>query len=270
MTIVGTMLRSLGHAPSGASAPAAPVLVSVTNVGDGDAVTAAVTGDAGVTIRLYYQKSGAASWTPGASRVGSGTITQTGLDENAWYTFVAVASSGGLYSLPSLALGCYVRSASAEAIAEQILEEVVVTVNSITVANGYNQELRASRPTRLDLDKEAPADNGTVVVMCGDPEPDPEHSNAGYPQRQAWLLTLVLLAYVIPSDSDKTPIDTLISRVRADIEKALQVDPTRGGLAIWTRPAGSQKFIQEGAAGVAVLAEVLYRTPINDPYTNAG
>ena len=157
-------------------------------------------------------------------------------------------------------------------IIEQILLDVVETVNGITTDNGYQQDLTAVRPTRLDLDDEGPGDDGTVVVVHSDPEPDAEHSNAGNPARQAWSLGLVLVAYVIPSDAAATPIDTLINRVRADIEKALQVDPTRGGLAVWTRPAGSQKFIQEGGAttGVAVFADVLYRTPANDPYANAG
>ena len=154
-------------------------------------------------------------------------------------------------------------------IVELIIQEVVTTVNGITVENEYNQDLSAVRPTRLDLDDEGPADDGTVVVMCADPEPDAEHSNAGNPARQAWRLALVLLAYVIPSDADTTPIDTLVNRVRADIEMALQADPTRGGLAITTDLAGSQKFVAEGAAGVAVLADVVYRTPINDPYTQA-
>ena len=159
-----------------------------------------------------------------------------------------------------------------EPIIEQILLDVVDTVNGITTGAGYQQTLTAVRPTRQDLDDEGPVDNGTVLVVFSDPEPDAEHSNAGNPARQAWMVQLVLVAYVIPSDASETPIDTLINRVRADIEKALQADHTRGGLANWTRPAGSLKFIQEGGAvsGVAVFADVLYRTPINDPYTHAG
>jgi hypothetical protein len=157
-------------------------------------------------------------------------------------------------------------------IVEQIVQNVVTVIDAVTIANGYNQNLDAVRPTRQDLDDQGPASDGTVVVTHSDPEPDEEHSNAGNPERQAWSLGLTLIAYVIPSDADTTPIDTLINRVRADIEKALQVDPTRAGLAVWTRPAGSQKFIAEGgsATGVAVFADVLYRTPIDDPYTDAG
>lgn len=160
----------------------------------------------------------------------------------------------------------------ADPIIELIVQDMVGAVNAVTLAAGYNQDLTAVRPKRQDLTDEGPAGDGTVVITHADPEPDLEHSNAGFPERQAWRLNVTLVAYVIPSDDSTAALDTLINRVRADLERALLRDPTRGGLAVWTRPAGSQKFIAEGgsATGVAVFADVLYRTPIDDPYTSAG
>jgi len=81
-------------------APATPTL-SVSNDGDGDAVTASVTGAVGATNTLYYMLDGAAAWTAGNSRSGDGDIAQTGLDENRTYSFLAVSVLGGAYSLPS-------------------------------------------------------------------------------------------------------------------------------------------------------------------------
>jgi len=81
-------------------APATPTL-SVSNDGDGDAVTASVTGAVGATNTLYYMLDGAAAWTAGNSRSGDGDIAQTGLDENRTYSFIAVSVLGGVYSLPS-------------------------------------------------------------------------------------------------------------------------------------------------------------------------
>ena len=109
MSIVGTLLRSLGHTPSGGSAPATPTL-SLANVGDGDAVTATVDGAAGVTNTLLYRKVGATAWTTGSGRSGDGTINQTGLDDNTWYCFVCVSSSGAYNSLPSLPASIYCTS----------------------------------------------------------------------------------------------------------------------------------------------------------------
>lgn len=155
-------------------------------------------------------------------------------------------------------------------IIEQIILDVVSTIDGITTGNGYEQNLDAVRPTRQDLDDESPGTDGQVVVTFSDPEMNDEHSAAGNPPRQGWTVQLTLIAYVIPGDASTTPLDTLINRVRADIEKALQVDHTRGGLAINTKPAGSQKFVAGVAtSGVAVFADVDYRTSLADPYTQA-
>jgi hypothetical protein len=157
----------------------------------------------------------------------------------------------------------------AEPIIEQILANVATTVDGITVGAGYQQTLNAVRPTRLDLESNTIPNNGTVVVVCEDTQPGTV--NAGNPARQEWEIMVSCIAYVIASDAVTTPIDTLINRVRADIEKALQVDHTRGGLAINTMPAGSQTFIAPGGStsGVAVFSTVTIRTRLTDPYTLA-
>lgn len=107
--------RGEGTAVDGASA------LSVANDGDGDAVTATVTGTAGVTYQLLYRKSAASSWTEGESRVGSGEIAQTGLDNDTWYRFCIVGVSGDVYSLPSDVVGLYVTDGSTEATGDMAL-----------------------------------------------------------------------------------------------------------------------------------------------------
>jgi len=92
---------------SGGSPPAEPTL-SVSNDGDGDAITAAVDGDAGVTNRLFYRKTADASWTVGNTRAGDGDIAQAGLDAETWYDFVVVSDDGGYYSVPSKPASVYV------------------------------------------------------------------------------------------------------------------------------------------------------------------
>jgi len=92
--------------PAGGT-PSAPVLVSVTDDGSGQ-VTAAVTGDAGVTNELLYAAASASAWTVGTSRVGDGDIVQTGLTTNTFYDFIVVSMNGGNLSLPSQCLRLYV------------------------------------------------------------------------------------------------------------------------------------------------------------------
>jgi len=100
----GSVLRTLGHTPI--SAPAAPTL-SVTNDGDGDAVTAVVTGAAGASHQLHYATGGGAL-TPGNIRIGNGSITQDNLDANTSYTFVCVSTVADQLSLPSAPSSVYV------------------------------------------------------------------------------------------------------------------------------------------------------------------
>ena len=101
MRIVGHALRSIGGATAeGEEAPAAPSL-SIANDGTGTSVTATVAGDAGVVNTLWYQTDNASAWVEGESRAGDGSIAQTGLAPNAYYTFVAHSAKAGLTSLPS-------------------------------------------------------------------------------------------------------------------------------------------------------------------------
>ncbi len=82
---------------TGGEAPEAPTL-AVVDAGSGT-VTATVTG-AG-TIRLYYRLAGAAAWTAGSSRSGSGNISQSGLTAGKTYELIAIATADGLSSAPS-------------------------------------------------------------------------------------------------------------------------------------------------------------------------
>jgi len=84
----------------GASPPDAPSL-SISDDGDGDAITATVAGAAGATHTLYYMAAGASAWREGNSRAGDGVIHQTGLATGTLYFFVVVSSAAGLVSLPS-------------------------------------------------------------------------------------------------------------------------------------------------------------------------
>jgi len=79
--------------------PSTPSITSVTDDGNEDSVTVAVTGSG--TIQLYYRLVGATSWTTGQSRSGSGDITQTGLTAGSWYEFYATDTVDGFMSDPS-------------------------------------------------------------------------------------------------------------------------------------------------------------------------
>lgn len=84
--------------------------LTVINDGDGDAVTATVDGDAGVTNTLYYRTVNATAWTEGSNRAGDGDIAQTGLDDYTFYWFVVISSAAHYDSVQSLPAGLFVTS----------------------------------------------------------------------------------------------------------------------------------------------------------------
>jgi len=145
---------------------------------------------------------------------------------------------------------------------ELIAAEIADRIDEITVANTFNQDLVAVRPKRNDF-KDIPPENGKVLIWQGDEAP-PDAEAIG---TEAWLQEFLLIALVIDSDAAETSIDTRINQVRADIEKKLKDDHTRGGNAIDTKFGGSVKFDEGGGfTGIAVQCIVHYRTEYSNPY----
>ena len=156
----------------------------------------------------------------------------------------------------------------ANPLVELIAQNIETAVNEITAANGYNQDLTAVRPKRWDPFGDGGPDNGIVYIVQTDEEPmsDPD----GPVGRKEWIQTFVLIAVVLDSDSATESIDTRINRVRADIQKKLMVDPTRGARAIDTY-MGPSSIVNDGQgmSGVEVEMMVHYRVSYEDPYTSA-
>lgn len=152
-------------------------------------------------------------------------------------------------------------------IIEAIAVEITEAINAITVANGFNQDLAATRPTRLDfLDGEGQQDL-TVLIVQQDPDEDEESSTEGNPPAKAWIQPFWCIAYVIDSDNATDPIDSRKNKVRSDIEKKLRSDPTRDGNAWDTRVRAPESFnLGPAATGIIVVVDVLYKTSEDDPY----
>lgn len=153
-------------------------------------------------------------------------------------------------------------------IVEQIAANLKTAIDAITVTNGFQQDLKAVRPTRLGFADDEVPENGTVLITQDDPEPLDELSAPGNPALKAWRQPFVLIAFVIESDGATTPIETRINRVGADIQKKALEDPGRGNLAIDTH-VQAPNIMNEGPrfTGIIVNVEVDYRTPEDDPYT---
>lgn len=154
-------------------------------------------------------------------------------------------------------------------IIESIAQNVLATVNGVTIAAGYHQTLTGVRPARLPNADDA-HDNNTVVLVQGNPRLDADNSGMGNAAMLAWRQPFALIAYVIASDTETASLDARINEVRSDIEKALMADRKRGGFAIDTQITEPEFFDYDAAVtGIIVMAEILYRTRENDPFTAA-
>lgn len=148
---------------------------------------------------------------------------------------------------------------------EYIAINIEAAINAITEGNGFNQTLVAVRPKRNDFSDIVPED-GKVLVWQGD-EAEPEEEAIGTEQ---WIQHFALEAIVLDSDDASTSIDTRLNQVRADIQKKLREDITRGGYAFDTELLLSVKFNDgEGFTGIEVNIAVHYRVKEDDPYSAA-
>jgi len=154
-------------------------------------------------------------------------------------------------------------------IVEQIAAAVKTQLETVTVANGYQQSVAGvERPTRLG--GFTPEDL-LIILEQGGAEVDEENSAPGNPRRVAWRQTFVVTLIAQPPDDSAVPVETTLNTFRADVEKAIMADPSWGGLALSTMSDLAEPIPPEFTDGayeaLAVQFVVTYRTPEDDPYT---
>jgi hypothetical protein len=150
-------------------------------------------------------------------------------------------------------------------IVEQIATNILALIQSITTDNGYNYTLSAVRPTKAGQS----IYHLSTVIEQADPEEMGDNEKPNFTLE--WHLPFRVFVVVQPEESDTTPLDTYCNLIRSDIEKASQIDYTRGGLAIDTR-IRSPRFYQHPNLAYwlcEVTLEVDYRTKLVDPYVIA-
>lgn len=147
-------------------------------------------------------------------------------------------------------------------IIEQIADLVKADINTITVANGFNQTLTAVRPKRIDF--KTPWNDLDVLIN----QVEAEQLDAPTMYME-WKQFFILTAFVIDSDEETASIDTRLNKVAADIIKKLLEDRTRDGLAENTGIDDASPFDDDdgGLSGIAVKIWVQYLTKDDDPYS---
>jgi len=160
-----------------------------------------------------------------------------------------------------------------DSILELISQNMLATLNTIRVSNGYSQDITFARPLR----KGRQPDNDTGVLFITDlaEHPDQDVSN----QLQRFIVQYEIEIYLFYSEYDLTPVDQEKANIFADICKALYIDAQRGApsdahsphLALDTQVTGMENFFDAdgGFEGMTINVLVDFRVFRNDPYLAA-
>lgn len=149
----------------------------------------------------------------------------------------------------------------AETIREKILANIKTTLEGISIANGYNNDIAG-------VERWKQHGNSLREVPCIIINGGPEDKEAGPNPLVSCKFTAYLDIWIRQDKEDVNPTDSILNSLLGDVEKAMMVDCTRGGDAKDTNILSNTPFeTVEGAphAGLIVEVEIIYRHYQNDP-----
>ncbi len=144
---------------------------------------------------------------------------------------------------------------------EMISLNVLATLGGVSTAAGYKVSLKVERAMRPPQTPE----RLLAVIYEGDDQPAPDEE---VPIGMAgWVRPYAVLIWAMGSEASAEPYDVLVNLARADVERALMQDHTRGGFARNTTLGPPSKIEDPNEpVGVIVTFDVLYTTLEADPY----
>jgi hypothetical protein len=154
-----------------------------------------------------------------------------------------------------------------EPIREQIAVLARANVLLVTIAGGYQHDLAGvERPLAYAQNKPKPRPLLAIQIES-DPVREEENDEESNLTLIGWSFVIAWEVYLMPSQANATPIETLLNRLEADIQKAAMLTPLFGGLATRSTPLDSITFEEEGGFyGRIVPLRIEYQTRENDPY----
>jgi len=99
---------------------------------------------------------------------------------------------------------------------EQIALALVDLINGITTANGYNQDLVAYRPKRINLQDDVNTDKNTFISQ-GEGRVLVDANEVAH-----WVEEFVIQVLVIDSDDATAAIDSRMNQIAADLQKQIK------------------------------------------------
>lgn len=148
-----------------------------------------------------------------------------------------------------------------DTVREKIIQNMVTTLQGITVAAGYNNTLASVQRYKAfaNVTLDVPA------VLVGEGAEDcSDHADP----LTSCNLTVFLAVVTRQAESDTAATGAVLNSLLGDIKKALMIDHTRGGYAVDTNIKYSEPYeIAEGnpQVGLLITVEIEYRHLITNP-----
>jgi hypothetical protein len=154
----------------------------------------------------------------------------------------------------------------AESVAERIMQHLQTTLEGITTVNGYDNTIHSVQ--RFQQEGQDPIDGNGVLLIDGDDIVEGTVLAGDYDliARQRHIDLVVIGRQDLSVDSRSA--SAAMNSLENDIRKALQVDYTRGGLAVNTEETqANETDVQIGMPELrrAIGYEIRYRHRRTDP-----
>lgn len=147
---------------------------------------------------------------------------------------------------------------------ENIFLNIKTTLEGITIANGYANTLASVQ--RWKQQGNPTKSSPTVIISAGAETKTPARSY----NLTHCTLGVMLDVWVREAESSTSDSEVILNSLLGDIEKAINVDITRGGYARDTRIMSVANFETvdgEPKCGLIIELEIIYAHKQTDPYT---
>lgn len=152
----------------------------------------------------------------------------------------------------------------ATSVREQIIANIATALAAVTTGNGYENTLASVQ--RFMQSGLTVAQVPTAIVNF-----DEERKSQGPTDRADCQLSISIDIWAVHSEAVVSgSTATLVDSLAGDIEKAVMVDPTRGGLARTCEVDSIHPFrLAEGQpyVGATVTVRITYTHSLSDPFT---
>lgn len=151
----------------------------------------------------------------------------------------------------------------AESVREKIMQHIQDTLEWVTVTNGYVNTLRSVQ--RFRQDGQELANLPAVILIEGS---DDVESNGPLELVSRTMTVSVVIIHQQETDTDARSASEVMNSLIADVQRAMQVDHTRGGLALDTTENGIGELnVEEGQPELvqSIAYRITYRHLRTDP-----